>query len=76
MPNPLTENRQLTVKVNGLSNSKMKIDLFDMTGHLILSKENNGNDAIFTIDNTVAPGIYLLIIKMQNSIIYRKLIIP
>ena len=77
MPNPLTENRQFTVKVNGLSSLKMKIDLFDITGHLIFSKENNSNNAsVFSIGNDVAPGIYLLNIKMQNNNIYRKIIIP
>ena len=76
-PNPLTEDRQFAIKINGVTSLNMKIELFDMTGHLILSKENNSNNsAVFNVGNDVAPGIYLLNIKMKNNVIYRKIIIP
>lgn len=68
-PNPTTG--LFYIKTN--STSEQTVDILDINGRLMFSKNINGNDEIDATN--LKNGVYFLIIRSTNSIISKKLVI-
>lgn len=72
-PNPAKES--ITIKTSA-ENTAVKIDLFDLTGKLLLSKNLNNTNENTISTNALVKGVYLLTIDTKNGTSYTdKLVI-
>ncbi|HBS87634.1 MAG: hypothetical protein A2W91_15330 [Bacteroidetes bacterium GWF2_38_335] len=66
-PNPASE--QVTISLNSLENNTAEIDIFDISGKLLLSKQNDvipGKNEYLLDISMLSDGIYLCKIKNSN----------
>jgi hypothetical protein len=67
----------LTVDVLLTQNEKAQIEVFDITGQLIYNKQLSGSDFYsHTINlSATAKGVYVVNVRMENSVVTRKIIV-
>lgn len=65
------------VYINKGNNTIKNLELYSISGKLILTKKINTNNAIITLDslNSVASGMYLLKIQTDKNTVIKKLVI-
>jgi hypothetical protein len=67
-PNPFTD----YIKIIGLEDRQVKIDLFNINGQLLVSRTTRVNELIDF--SAIQPGFYILSINYKNKIYVKKLI--
>ena len=69
-PNPVTD--ELSIDLSTLIDEKVSIELYDMSGKLLVTA-NNTNNAIVTIDmSSFANGMYQLKLKSDKSQVMKR----
>ena len=71
-PNPTQSS--VTIQIPTMLSGESKIDLFDMQGRTILSKENNQQTTQLDLSN-LTDGIYFIAISYQNQKVVKKIIL-
>lgn len=73
-PNPSSE--LINVNLAELKDEKIKLELFNSAGEMVLQNEKNNSDGSFIENISAFPaGIYLLIISTENKSASKKIII-
>jgi hypothetical protein len=72
IPNPVVSNSIISIDDQLFIE---QLSIFDITGKLILKKENLGSNTISTNEFNLAPGLYVLKFTSENAYIIKKIIV-
>lgn len=71
-PNP--NNGQFEINYSYLTNHKTEVKVLDVLGKVVYQTELSNNKALIDL-NTQSPGIYYVVLKSENKLITKKIVI-
>jgi hypothetical protein len=73
--NAMNENGSLLITINSTINDRLKLNLYDIVGRLVTSKELECKigKTEFRMDNNIAKGLYILKTNFKNGQISKKI---